>query len=170
MMAIWELLNRRNNLDNEFESMSRRFYCAWRLRYVQALPEECVRMELLNRLVGSLGYPAMGIAVERELAAMPHLASCGPLPKRRADIVCYASGIDIKGECLPLLLIECKAVPLTRKMHDQVVGYNHYLKASFVALVNQSEARLGWFDSQKGRYEFTSGLPTYAQLLKAVSN
>lgn len=161
MMVILALSNRKNN-----EGQKARIYCSWRNRYVAALPEEVVRMQLLKQMVEALGYPKHYIAVERELTAFVQQTDASQkLPLRRADIVCLTTELNTNGELLPLLLIECKAVVLTRKMQDQVVGYNHYLKAPFVALVNHLEARTGWFEPQEGAYKFVAGLPSYGQLL-----
>jgi hypothetical protein len=157
-MAILGSLNRKNNLPMIF--------CQVRKKNLPALPEECVRVQLLAHLVNVLGYPPGGIAIERELASMPHLQGVShPLPLRRADIVCFTKREGGDESLFPLLLIECKSVKLTRKMEHQVVGYNHFLQAAFVALVNQNEARTGWFDREKGEYQFISSLPSYAELL-----
>lgn len=143
-----------------------RLFCPVRRKSVLALPEECVRVGLLEYLIKDLGFPASGIAIERELAGMPHLKCFEhTLPLRRADIICFARADGPHGDLYPLLLIECKAVKLTRKMEDQVLGYNHFLKANFVTLVNQHEVRTGWFDAELGEYRFIPFLPSYAELV-----
>lgn len=124
---------------------------------------------LLRHLIDVLGYPQSCIAIERELSSLPHLRKVPyPLPLRRADLVCFAKDKLGSGELFPLLLIECKAVKLTPKMENQVVGYNHFLKAAFIALVNQHEARTGWFDKQNEEYQFIPTLPSYEALLNAL--
>lgn len=136
-------------------------FCPIRKTAVSELPEEKVRVQLLFDMIERLGYPASMIAVEKELATIPSLKGSRGLPQRRADIICFAKRTD---ESLsPLLLIECKAVNITNRMINQAVGYNHYLKAPFIALVNQHEIRTGWL--QQGIYEFIPFLPTYSQLL-----
>ncbi len=157
-MVILRSLSLKNKLQ--------KIFCLVRKKNLPALPEECVRVQVLAHLVNDLGFPAGCIAIERELASMPHLQGVShPLPLRRADIVCFAKKTGGDKSLFPLLLIECKSVKLTRKMENQVVGYNHFLKADFVALVNQHEVRTGWFDREIGEYRFISMLPSYGELL-----
>lgn len=147
-----------------------RLLCPIRKVAVSPLPEERIRVHLLCDLIKMLGFPASCLAVEKELSQIPHLRSMGSkLPQRRADIICFAKGIHQSEELYPLLLIECKAVKLTPKMVTQVVGYNHYLKARYIALVNQDEIRTGWYDGESQSYRFVPYLPTYAQLLSFLS-
>lgn len=86
---------------------------------------------------------------------------------RRLDLVCLANDIHRDYPLYPLLLVECKSVKLTPKVLSQVCGYNHYVKAYFVAVANQEEVRLGWMN--KGEYRFVSGLPSYSALKEMVS-
>lgn len=145
-------------------------FCPIRKAAVTPLPEERIRVQLLCDLIDKLGYPPSCLAVEKELAQIPHLRSMvGELPQRRADIICFAKGIHPTEELFPLLLIECKAVKLTSKMVNQIVGYNHYLKAPFIALVNLEEIRTGLFDPATQAYQFIPYLPPYAQLLRQLS-
>jgi hypothetical protein len=103
--------------------------------WVKASPEEIVRQQWLKAMINSLGYPRELLVVEKELKELPHLLGAA-VPDRRVDILCYGKGIQ------PLLLIECKAGALTDEALDQVVGYNHYVKADFAAIVNGREARI----------------------------
>lgn len=119
--------------------------------------------------MNALEFPVSCIAIEKGLASMPHLQGVAyPLPLRRADVVCFAKKIGDDFNLFPLLLIECKSVKLTSKMENQVVGYNHFLNAAFVALVNQFEVRTGWFDNREEKYQFISSLPSYKELLSKV--
>jgi hypothetical protein len=140
--------------------------CPIRKVAVSSLPEERIRVQLLCDLINKLGYPASHIAVEKELSQVPHLQGAGHrLPLRRTDIVCFAKGIHPTEALYPLLVIECKAVKLTGKMVNQVIGYNHYLQARYIALVNATEVRTGWKDPASGEYHFVPYLPTYDQLI-----
>ena len=159
-------LSQKNSTGRCETQRATRLICPVRKAAVPALPEERVRVQLLCDLIEKLEFPASSIAVEKELSQVPHLRSLvGTLPTRRIDILCFAKGIHPTEEFYPLLVIECKAVKLTSKMVRQVVGYNHYLKAPYIALVNQEEIRFGWFDTASGGYQFVSHLPTYSQLL-----
>lgn len=151
-------------------SPSIKIYCSIRKEWVQALPEEKVRQQLILRMITYLGYPEALIAVEKSLRQMPHLTSIkGKLPERRADILCYGKDIHSAHSLYPLLLIECKAILLSKKVVQQVVGYNHYVKACFIAIANEQEVRTGWYDKEEGKYVFVPRLPTYDQLLKALT-
>jgi len=145
-----------------------KIYCQTRKEWVKATPEEKIRQELLQRLI-LLGYPSSHFAVEKGLHQMPHLAlKNNRLPLRRADIVCFGKGIHPQENLYPLLLIECKAVKITQKMISQAVGYNHYLKALFIAIANNHEIKTGWWNSSQKEYQFIPFLPSYSDLLQMI--
>lgn len=152
-------------------SLPEKVHCLIRKEWVAPFPEECVRQALLHKMVSSLGFPAALIGVERELKQMPHLAQQrGKMPARRADIVCFGQNIHPLHSLYPLLVIECKAVKLTSKVVSQVVGYNHYLGAYYIAMANQSEIKLGWYDPVKQEHVFVDFLPTYNDLIKVAQS
>ena len=137
--------------------------------FVAATAEELVRQALLQQMVGSLGFPKQLIAVEKDLRSLPHLAGEAiVLPERRADIICFAKDIHPQYPLYPLLLIECKECVLNSQAEEQLLGYNTYVKAYFVALASRTEVRLGYFDREAESYQFISFLPTYAQLMEKV--
>lgn len=134
---------------------SQQVFCSVRKTWVAATPEEMVRQQWIQHLTQPLGYPIESLGVEKELRQMPHLAlSPMKLPTRRADLIVF--GRDL----LPLLLIEFKAVPLTEKAWRQVLGYNFYLGAPFVALANGQEARFGIRHGES----FTRSIPHFKEL------
>jgi len=140
--------------------------CSSRQKMVSATPEEVVRQNLLA-LLSNLSFPKSSIAVEVELKSLPHLFPMQPkIPNRRADIVCFGKDLHPEHSLYPLLLIECKAVPLCDKVIHQVVGYNHFLKAYYIAIANQKELKFGWFDGNLKKYQFISYIPPYEQLVK----
>lgn len=137
-------------------------YCQIREQWVAAQPEERVRQQLLSLMIQELGYPKSLIAVERGLAQMPHLqGKPGHLPDRRADILCFAKG---EHGLVPVLLVECKAIPLTNKVINQVVGYNAHVQARYVAIANQTEVRTGWYDPAAKAYAFVPRIPAFSEL------
>lgn len=145
-----------------------RLICPIRKIAVSALPEEKVRVWLLHELIYRLGYPSSSIAVEKDLSLIPHLRLRNDLPRRRADIICFAKGIHPNESLYPLLLIECKAVKLTPRMVNQVIGYNYYLQAPFLALVNHEEMRMGWMESENQSYRFIPHLLPYKDLIRSL--
>lgn len=143
--------------------------CRIRKIRVEELPEEKVRQAILNRMIDELGFPPTCIAVEKSLKQMPHMSLCDQeIPDRRVDIICFAKGIHPQHELYPLLVIECKAIPLTPHVVKQVVGYNHYLKSYFIAIANAEELRTGWFDPAIQSYQFVEYLPTYVELVQSL--
>lgn len=130
--------------------------CLIRKRPIVFTPEEKVRQALLHLMIHSLGYPAALIGVELNLACLPNSPQ-RKCPQRRADIIVFTN--DIK----PLILIECKATPLTQISIRQVVGYNLFVQAPYLALANQKEIKTGKF--QNGEWTFKDGLIRYENLI-----
>ncbi len=154
----------------ELSSQKSKLYCPIRGEWVEPLPEERVRVALIQFMIKDLGYPKELLVVEKALNQFPHLTSqhTQKFPKRRADLVCYGSGIHPDHSLYPLLLVECKAVPLNAKAIQQLTAYNHYLQAYFVALCNGTEVKSGYFDQQQGGYVFSNTLPSYRDLLNVL--
>lgn len=145
-------------------------YCQIRKLWVAALPEELVRQNLITYMIQDLGYPSHSLVLEQGLRGLPHLSLSNQqkIPVRRADIICFAKDIHPDYALYPLLLIECKAVKLTAKVINQVAGYNHYLKARYIAIANQTEIQTGWYDPSEKKYLFVNHLPSYSELLQKL--
>ncbi len=139
-------------------------YDAIRKSWVKRTPEEVVRQTLLQAMVGKLGFPPSLIAVEKELKSMPHLKNYPhKLPDRRADVVCFSSVLYRDNLPLPLLLIECKENRIDQAAKEQVLGYNAFVQARFVALASPEGIRLLLPEGKE-----VIGLPRYEELLMAV--
>ncbi|MBX7066844.1 MAG: type I restriction enzyme HsdR N-terminal domain-containing protein [Parachlamydiales bacterium] len=82
-------------------------------------------------MADELGFPKGLISVERGIGG------------RRTDIVCYTK------EMKPLLLVECKAVPLNEEAIQQALGYNEKMLAPFLCLANGEEIHTFWFEGKK---------------------
>lgn len=149
--------------------MSDSFFCPIRKTEVLLLPEERVRQVLIQDMIQNLGYPIENIVLEKTLAKLPHLQGHLSLPKRRTDLIVFAQGIHKEHPFYPLLLVECKAVPLTEEVLRQIVGYNQYVGAPFVTVVNQTKRYTGWYHSKECDFLFQEGLPTYNSLLSNVT-
>ncbi len=142
-------------------------WCPVRKRWLMALPEEKIRQALVETMVSQLGYPLAGLAVELGLDRMPHIRRGTSLPRRRADLVVFAKGVHPEHFLYPILLAECKALPWTDKALRQLVGYNQFIGAYFIAAVDPTTVRLGlgWNNEQ---ISFHRGLLPYDDLLRAV--
>ena len=146
--------------------MAERLYDRVRRTWVSDQPEERVRQALLHRMIEDLGYPKSLLVVEKALKHMPHLYGVEGLPDRRADIVCFAR----RGEQLhPLLLVECKAEQLTQAVLQQVLGYNHYLQATCIAVANQHKLITGVPHPTEEGFHFQKDLPSFEELLALCS-
>ena len=105
-------------------------------------------------MVNDLGYPKSLIGVEKGLSTLTHSNL-----DRRIDIICYSTN----GQ--PLLLIECKAdLQLTQVVENQLVGYNDVVKAPYLALANEKEVKMGFYDGK--RWVFKLGFASYQQLVR----
>lgn len=152
--------------------MTDQIYCPIRKSWVAALPEEIIRQRLISYMVRDLFFPPAYLVVEQGLHQLPHLAlkDHKKTPKRRIDLLCYGKDIHPSHSLYPLLIVECKAVPLTDKVLNQVAGYNHFLQSYFIAVANEQEIRTGWYDPQKSSYQFINTLPTFNDLLAMIGH
>lgn len=135
-----------------------------RKKWVRETPEERIRQGWIQKMVHELGFPLSHLSVEKEISTLPHLADLKPseIPLRRIDILAFTKG---KSSLLPLLMIECKAYPLTEKFAAQVIGYNDYVKAPFIAIANYDNILTGRFDPEKNEFVFQEGLAKYSELV-----
>lgn len=127
--------------------------------------EEAVRQGWLHKMVEDLGYPKNLIAIEKQLGTLPHLKLTPKLPKRRIDLLVFAHNIHPSYPLFPLLMIEFKLASLELKFAEQVLGYNTYVQAPYVAIANANEFLVGFFDKELGLTQFKPGLPNYSSLL-----
>lgn len=119
-----------------------------RRRFVRLTPEEWVRQHFLQYLVGSCGYPAALMAVEKGFLDQEMA--------RRADVVAH----DRTGR--PFLMVECKApgIPISQSTFDQVSRYNRVVKARYLAVTNGLD-HFCWVIEEAG-YRFLDGPPPFA--------
>lgn len=148
--------------------MPDQLFCSIRKRWINATPEEKIRQFLIKQMVEKQHYPPHYLILERGLHLFPHLdkATAQKLPQRRVDLIVVAKDLHPRFPFYPLLLIECKAVPITLKTMRQVMGYNHFLSACFVAVTNQFETRVNWFHPQEQTVQTINGLPDFPLLIE----
>ena len=137
-----------------------------RQQWVSSTPEERVRQKLLKKMIYGLSYPRELLSIEKSLAELcvgSHL-----VPSRRVDIVCFAKGKGAQPSLYPILIIECKEkAELLEDALAQVKGYNHFLKAPFIAVAHP-EGEVFGYPSEKGT-AFLPHLPTYQDLISSVN-
>ena len=145
---------------------AQQIFCPIRKLWTAALPEELVRQRMIRYMIEERGYPAELLSVEKALRELLfQRQSHAMVPDRRVDLAVFCSQ---KGIIFPLLLMECKAVPIGERTMRQLAGYNHFVGAPFISLVNQSEIRTGWFDPAASSYRYLPYLPTYQELLSSL--
>ncbi len=151
--------------------MPDQLFCYIRKRWITATPEEKIRQFLIKQMVEKLQYPQNHFILEKGLNQMPHLgqSQINSLPLRRIDLIVVAKNLHPNYPLYPLLLIECKSVPITQKAIRQAMGYNHFLRACFVAVANQLETLLSWVDPKQQIQQTVAGLPDYQTLLHKAS-
>lgn len=141
-----------------------RLFDSIRKKWIEETPEERVRQALLKKMIDELGFQKGLLCVEKNLDFFPSNKST--FSKRRLDILAYAKG---KLELFPLLLIECKAIPLNNEVVKQVVGYNHFIGARFMGIVNESAFKLMW-NNKEGKLESIDFLPSYEELISLIKH
>lgn len=148
-------------MESSPQSKKREIFDRIRQRWLVASPEEIVRQKCITYLIETCQFPQEVILIEKSLSELPHLKlHKQQLPERRLDLLCFGPKLSF-----PLLLIECKAVPLQEKMLSQVWGYNSYVGAPFVALVNDQELSFSWEENGETRYR--DFIPPYQKLIAA---
>lgn len=133
-------------------------FCPLRRRWVKPTPEEQIRQKLVAAMIEKGGYPLSLLAAELPLAQL----SEGKVPRRRLDLVCFVQAKE--GGVEPFLLIECKAVALGERALRQLLGYNYFLKAPYVALANGEELLFGEWKEEKLSYSRRAELPSFEAL------
>lgn len=116
--------------------------------------EECLRQQLLTYLVDIKKFPKSLMVQERKISTLPNLIRKCHL-SRRVDLLVYTP------EFKPLLLIECKAVAITINAIKQVLGYNYYIGAPYVGIINQQECILQWEEGSSVSYPSWEAFPCY---------
>jgi hypothetical protein len=128
-------------------------YDSVRGRFVSLGPEEKIRQQVIQKMIGELGYPKGLIAIEKDLTAS----------SRRFDILCYAKRAQ---GLVPLLLIECKAERIDEEAEAQAFGYNQSIRAPFVALASKEGIKTQWIE--KGEIRSIPFLPRFEELLEQL--
>lgn len=118
-----------------------------RKSWLKLTPEEWVRQNFVQYLVGQLHYPASFIALERQL-------QLGELTKR-FDILVYDRNYA------PWMMVECKSmnVKLDGKVLDQVLRYNMSIPVPYLVITNGHMCY--GFDRSSGKLQEMQQLPSF---------
>ncbi len=94
-----------------------------RKQWLRLTPEEWVRQNFLQYLIITKKYPAILIAIEKEI-------KLGEL-KKRCDIVVYKND-------KPWMIVECKEmnVVLNESTIEQILRYNMVMKVEYLVITN----------------------------------
>ena len=137
-----------------------KLYDPIRCNWVAATPEELVRQKLIYTMLHDLGFPKQLISIEKKISELPGVDMRSIDLKRRYDILCF---IKDKATLAPLLLIECKEYHPDKKARLQAIGYNHFVKAPFVAVAGPNSTELIY-------PSYHNALPSYSELCEALCN
>ncbi|MBM3195742.1 MAG: type I restriction enzyme HsdR N-terminal domain-containing protein [Chlamydiae bacterium] len=121
-------------------------------------PEELIRFELMEKLTHHLHFPSHLLVKERAISQLPHISQEFSLKKKpnnlRIDLLAY----HWHGENLhPLVLFECKHLRPDERAFQQLIAYNQWIKAPFLAWVSKS---------YEGLYRMTKNGLVYLGALK----
>lgn len=141
-------------------SQLNKLYDEVRQKWVVAHPEEQVRQSLLNQLIYVFKCPKELIAVEKNLNELPFLAHIAP--DRRADVIVFRKNLHSDQLLSPLLLIECKEKSCTQDAWEQLIGYNYFVKAPYIALVDRNQMIVA--DCRPTPLRFLSSFPSYEEM------
>lgn len=121
-------------------------------------PEELVRQRLLLCLVEEKGFPKEQLVIEKSLSELlPGIS----VPFRRVDLVCFAP--PSSEGFAPLFAVECKREGCSlEEASEQLIGYNYFLRAPFLAVVSATEA----FYWETAQGNLIAGLPFYSELTR----
>lgn len=133
------------------------FICSIRKKFIQALPEEKLRQQIVTYLTNILGYPSNNIDIEVPMSYFI------PRKSGRADIIIYDRKFTL-ADAKPFILIECKASSCNILLedfrhHNQLNNYNKVVKAEILMLTNGIEQ---YIQDSKNEKQLTR-LPTFQE-------
>ena len=123
-----------------------------RQKQILLTPEEKVRQQIIQLLVGEYNVPKGLISVEKKLE-LNGLT-------RRYDILVH----NISGH--PLMLVECKApqISLSQSTINQVARYNMVLRVPWLLVSNGSQIYCVHVDFEQETVKFKSEIPKYEDM------
>ena len=122
-----------------------------RKKWLLCTPEEWVRVNCINYIIHTKGYPPSLISVEHQIDVYGL--------KKRFDLLVY--NIDLS----PFILIECKSpvVKINQKAFDQIIQYNLKLKCPYLMVTNGLNHYFCTVKQNEKKVEFIDSIPFYSK-------
>lgn len=122
-----------------------------RKKWLLCTPEEWVRVNCINYIIHTKGYPPSLISVEHQIDVYGL--------KKRFDLLVY--NIDLS----PFILIECKSpvVKINQKAFDQIIQYNLKLKCPYLMITNGLNHYFCNVIQNEKKIEFVDSVPSYSK-------
>ena len=122
-----------------------------RKKWLLCTPEEWVRVNCINYIIHTKGYPPSLISVEHQIDVYGL--------KKRFDLLVY--NIDLS----PFILIECKSpvVKINQKAFDQIIQYNLKLKCPYLMITNGLNHYFCNVIQNDKKIEFVDSVPSYSK-------
>ena len=120
-----------------------------RKKYIYLTPEEIVRQNFLDYLIGEKNY-------SKNLIKLESAVKYNNLDKR-SDILVYDNG------GLPFLLVECKndSVSISQKTIEQASRYNLEIRAPFLCVTNGLKTYCFRVDFEKNTFVQLNSIPDF---------
>ncbi|TNE36736.1 type I restriction enzyme HsdR N-terminal domain-containing protein [bacterium] len=133
---------------SEHKFQDSKIYDKVRKKYVECIPEEWVRQNLIDFLVSDYGYMLSRMRVEIGFKILGK--------DYRSDIICY----DEKGN--PYLIVECKSpdIKLNQATLNQIGIYNIAQKTKFLLVTNGLEFLVFQTDYDSNKISQLNYIPT----------
>ena len=122
-----------------------------RKKWLLCTPEEWVRVNCINYVSNTKGYPHSLISVEHQIDVYGL--------KKRFDLLIYNINLS------PFILIECKSpsVKINQKTFDQIIQYNLKLKCPYIMITNGLNHYVCNINQNEKKIEFVDSIPFYSK-------
>ena len=122
-----------------------------RKKWLLCTPEEWVRVNCINYIIHTKGYPPSLISVEHQIDIYGL--------KKRFDLLVHNINLS------PYILIECKStsVKINQKTFDQIIQYNLKLKCPYLMITNGLNHYVCNVNQNEKKIEFVDSVPTYSK-------
>ena len=122
-----------------------------RKKWLLCTPEEWVRVNCINYIIHTKGYPPSLISVEHQIDVYGL--------KKRFDLLVYNNNLS------PFILIECKSpfVKIDQKAFDQIIQYNLKLNCTYLMITNGLNHYVCNVNQNEKKIKFVDSVPSYSK-------